>query len=218
MRCATVVRCKHFMDFYFRAQLQKNPTPKASFRNGSGIDLGFYIFYFIVFFVFGLGGFARVLFPQRTFPWFFLVKTLFSLHLGRMLCHFLSVFIGKTHVTLSFVEKKTVFLTFWTDFVPFRYVFVRKTYATLVGVAVVVVVVVVAVIVAVGAVVVIVIVLVNVIIIAVLVVAVVVFCCCCDCCDCYYHCCRCGCVTIPVNVIVAVLAVLYFNMVRYDSK
>ena len=32
------------------------------------------------------------------------------------------------------------------------------------------------------------------------------------------HCCCGGCVIVPVNVLVTVLAVLYFNMIRYNSE
>ena len=120
-----------------------------------------------------MDGFRAIFFKlslgKRTLLGFSEGKTLFSLHIGRFSCRFPEVFVRKTHVTLGFVEKKTAFFTFWTDFVLFLYVSVRKTYATLVVVAVVV---------AVGAVVVILaalvnaIVLVNIIVIAVLVVAV----------------------------------------------
>ena len=70
---------------------------------GSGISLGFCSFVF----VFGLGGAisARFSLGKRTFPWC-PRETLCSLHLGRISCHFPSVFVGKAHVTLGFVEKK----------------------------------------------------------------------------------------------------------------
>ena len=110
----------------------------------------------------------------------FPMETLFSLHIGRFSYHFLWVFVRKTHVALGFPRGKpcfpcildgfrVVFLRFslgkrtlpWVlvrkncflyMFRAILYVFVRKTYATLVVVAVVV---------AVGAVVVILIVLVK---------------------------------------------------------
>ena len=55
--------CKHFMDFYFRAQLQKTQPLKPHFATGLELIWEFIFFILLCFFVFGLGGFARVLFP-----------------------------------------------------------------------------------------------------------------------------------------------------------
>ena len=53
--------------------------------------------------------FLRFSLGKRTFRWVFLGKTLFSLHIGRFSCHFLQVFVRKTHVTLGFPRGKPCF-------------------------------------------------------------------------------------------------------------